>query len=397
MLALAHVPMERRRASSTEGVSSDGADATCPVPRCMPRPVGDSVYDEPVTSLPVLPPRRPRGNRKGHGRVTLADVAERVGVSAITVSRALRKPLMVSPETRDRIERAVVELGYIPNRIAGSLASSSPSAVAAILPSLDNSIFTDVLKGAVGALESSGYQVVLGNSHFDPRVEATLVETFLAHGVGAIMLTGARHAPRARSLLARSGIPVVQTWSLPRRPLGACVGFSNFDASYAMVRHLIERGYRDIAFVSAAVANNDRAAARRRGYAKALADHGLFDDPRTTLESTFGLAAGAAALERIRSVRPSTDAVFFANDVLASGAVLAALRLGLRVPADIAIAGFDDVELAGHLMPPLTTVRIDRIGLGATAAALMLEALAGEPIAGRRVDIGFEVIARATT
>lgn len=304
---------------------------------------------------------------------------------------------MVSTDTRERIDRAVAELGYIPNRIAGSLASSSPSAVAAIIPSLDNSIFTDVLKGAVGVLERSGYQLVLGNSHFDAAVEATLVETFLSHGVGAIMLTGARHAPLARSLLARSGVPVVQTWSLPREPIGACVGFSNYDASYAMVCHLAERGYRDIAFVSAAVANNDRAAARRRGYEQALADHGLVDDPRTTLESAFGLAAGAAALQRIRAERPSTDAVFFANDVLASGAVLAALRLGLRVPADIAIAGFDDVELAGHLMPPLTTVRIDRIGLGAKAAALMLEALGGASIKGRSVDIGFEVIARATT
>ena len=351
-----------------------------------------------TVASPIDPsPRRARGNRKGHGRATLADVAAHAGVSPITVSRALRKPLMVAPDTRVRIERTVAELGYIPNLIAGSLASSSPNAVAAILPSLDNSIFTDVLKGAVGALERSGYQLVLGNSHFDPEVEVALVETFLAHGVGAIMLTGARHTPRARSLLTNARIPVVQTWSLPQRPLGACVGFSNSAASYAMVRHLIERGYRDIAFVSAAVAKNDRAAARRHGYTKALADHGLVDDPRTTLESPFGLAAGAAALERIRSLRPSTDAVFFANDVLASGAVLAALRLGLRVPADIAIAGFDDVELASHLMPPLTTVRIDRIGLGRLAAELMLEALAGEPIRGRRVDIGFEVIARATT
>ena len=347
---------------------------------------------------PLLPQRtRPRGSRRGHGRATLTDVARHAGVSPITVSRALHKPAMVASETRARIECAVAELGYIPNLIAGSLASSAPSAVAAILPSLDNSIFTDVLKGAVGALERSGYRLVLGNSHFDPEVEATLVETFLAHGVGAIMLTGARHTPRARSLLARAGIPVVQTWSLPRRPLGACVGFSNSAASYAMVRHLIERGYRDIAFVSAPVAKNDRAAARRRGYANALADHRLVNDPRTTLESHFGLGAGAAALERIRSARPSTDAVFFANDVLASGAVLGAQRLGLRVPADIAIAGFDDVELAAHLMPPLTTVRIDRIGLGAAAAELMLAALTGESILGRRVDIGFEVIRRSTT
>jgi LacI family transcriptional regulator, gluconate utilization system Gnt-I transcriptional repressor len=355
------------------------------------------VIIEPVSKPPLPPRSRPRNLRRGHGRATLSDVARRAGVSAITVSRALHKPELVVAETRARVERAVAELGYIPNRIAGSLASSSPNAVAAILPSLDNSIFTDVLKGAVGALERSGYQLVLGNSHFDPDVEATLIETFLAHGAGAIMLTGARHAPRARSLLISSGVPVVQTWSLPRRPIGACVGFSNFGASYAMVRHLIDRGYRDIGFVSAPVARNDRAAARRRGYAQALGDHGLPNDPVTTLESPFGFAAGAAALERIRSVRPSTDAVFFANDVLASGAVLAARRLGLRIPDDIAIAGFDDIELASQLTPPLTTVRIDRIGIGRAAAELMLQALRREVIDGRRIDVGFDVIVRETT
>ena len=267
----------------------------------------------PTTAPP--PARKPRNARKGHGRATLDDVALRAGVSPITVSRALRSPQLVASPTRARIAQVVAELGYIPNLVAGRLASSAPNTVAAILPTLDNSIFTEVLKGAVGVLERSGCQLVLGDSHFDPQLEASLVETFLGHRVGAIMLTGASHTRRARTLLAASGIPVVETWSLPRRPLGACVGFSNRDAAYAMTVHLIGQGYRDIGFVSAPVANNDRAAARRRGYVEALADHGLPNDPRTTLESAFGLAAGAAALERIRATRPGTDAVFLANDV----------------------------------------------------------------------------------
>ncbi len=347
------------------------------------------------THAPPTP--KARSARRGHGRATLADVALRAGVSAITVSRALRQPTSVATATRARIERAIAETGYIPNLVAGNLASNAPRTVAAILPSLDDSIFTEVLKGAVGVLERSGYQLVLGNSHFDAGKEAELVETFLAHRIGAIMLTGARHARRTRDLLTRADIPVVQTWSLPTRPLGACVGFSNADAAYAMVVHLIERGYRDIAFVSAPIAHNDRAAARRRGYLRALADHGLANDPRTTLESPLGFAAGALALDRIRAVRPTTDAVFFANDVLAGGAVLHALRTCLRVPGDVAIAGFDDTELAGQLVPPLSTVRIDRRALGEAAGDLLLRALRGASIDRERVDIGFDVVARATT
>ncbi|MFN2323029.1 MAG: LacI family DNA-binding transcriptional regulator [Trueperaceae bacterium] len=349
--------------------------------------------------IPTDPPsdRRTRQTRRGHGRATLADVARQAGVSAITVSRTLREPERVATATRDRVERAVEEVGYIPNLVAGSLASSAPRIAAAILPSLDDSIFTEVLKGTVDVLEDAGYQLILGNSHFDPDTEAELVATFLAHRVGAISLTGAFHTARTRSLLARAGVPVVETWSLPRRPLGACVGLSNEAAAFAMTDHLARRGYRRIAFVSAPVTNNDRAAARRRGYSRALRQHGLAYDRRIVLESSLGLVAGGRALDRIRCARADTDAIFFANDVLAVGAVLHALRTEIRVPEDVAIAGFDDTELAGQLVPPLTTVRVDRIAIGTAAGDLMLRALRGEAIVGRRVDVGFEVVVRATT
>jgi LacI family transcriptional regulator, gluconate utilization system Gnt-I transcriptional repressor len=340
---------------------------------------------------------RARARRKGHGRATLADVAQRAGVSPITVSRALRSPLLVAAATRERIARAVEEMGYLPNLLAGSLASSSPRTAAAVLPTLDASIFTDVLKGVVDVLDRDAYQLVLGNSHWSLAVEETLVATFLSHRVGAIILTGATHSRRTRVLLAASGIPVVETWSLPDEPLGACVGFSNEAAAAAMTRHLVARGYRDVAFVSAPVDDNDRTADRRRGFLSSLRAHGREAGLDRTFESPFSLAAGGAVLERIRERRPATDAVFFANDVLAAGALLAAQRAGLRVPQDVAIAGFDDTELAGALTPPLTTVRIDREGLGRRAGELMLAGIRGEPIAGTKLDIGFEIVVRGST
>ncbi|CAN5700508.1 hypothetical protein BH23DEI1_BH23DEI1_17920 [soil metagenome] len=214
---------------------------------------------------PTHDEKKLRAPRKGHGRTTLDDVAKRAGVSSITVSRALRSPFIVAEETRLRIEEAIAEVGYLPNLLAGSLASSAPRTVAAILPTLDSSIFTEVLKGVVDVLRAYDYQLVLGNSHWSLEVEESLVTTFLSHRVGAIMLTGATHSKRTQELLRVAGLPVVETWSLPRSPLGACVGFSNERAAFAMTEHLIARGYRDIAFVSAPIRNNDRATARRRG------------------------------------------------------------------------------------------------------------------------------------
>jgi LacI family gluconate utilization system Gnt-I transcriptional repressor len=281
--------------------------------------------------------------------------------------------------------------------LAGGLASSESRVVAAIVPTLANSIFAEMIQGVYDVLSEEQYRLVLGSSNYDPAQEEALVKVFLSHLVAGIIITGASHSAGTASLLAKSGIPVVETWSLLGEPSVGSVGFSNRDASYAIVRHLYERGYRRLGFVSASLENNDRSQERLRGYREALADFGLERREDVILTNTFSLAAGAESLRKILERRPDTDAIFCANDTLAAGALLEARRLGLDVPGRVAIAGFDDLETSSHVMPALTTVRIRRREIGCRAAEMLLSNLAGEALVERKIDLGFEIVVRAST
>lgn len=335
--------------------------------------------------------------RRGHGRVTLNDVARAAGVSTITVSRTIRQPQIVNVATRTRVQAAIQELGYIPNMLAGGLASNESRVVAAIVPTLANSIFAEKLQGFYDVLSAHGYQLVLGSSNYDPAQEESLIRVFLAHRVAGIIITGASHSEGSQQLLRRSAIPVVETWSLLGEPSVGSVGFSNHAAAYAVVRHLFERGYRRLGFVSAPLEHNDRAQERRRGFEEALRDFGLERRDDAILTNTFSLRAGAESLRRILERRPDTDAIFCANDILAAGALLEANRLGLEVPSRVAIAGFDDVETSSQVLPPLTTVRIQRREIGCRAAEMLLASLAGEELVERKIDLGFELVVRGST
>ncbi len=324
----------------------------------------------------------------------LEDVASAAGVSAITVSRALRYPERVAASTREKIATAIEAVGYIPNLIAGGLASNSTRTIAAILPTLDNSIFTEVLQGMVDVLRPAGYQLILGNSNYSLKEEESLIEAFLARQVEGIMLTGACHTDRARHLLRTNPIPVVETWSLPESPVDLNVGFSNHQAAYEMTRYLIKKGHKQIGFVSAPTQNNDRSTQRRSGYRNALHDAGLVVCRSLELESAFGLEYGGQALETLTRYHSGMSAIFFANDILATGALLACQRRGWPVPERLAIAGFDDLEIASHIVPGLTTVRIYRREIGAEAGRLMLARIKNEEIVQPQLDLGFEIVSR---
>lgn len=336
-------------------------------------------------------------NRRGHGRVTLSDVARVAEVSTITVSRTIRSPELVSPATRERVESAIRQLGYIPNLVAGGLAANESRVVAAIVPTLANSIFAEKLQGIYDLVSENNYQLVLGSSNYDLAQEESLIRVFLSHQVAGIIITGASHSPGAHELLEKSRIPVVETWTLLGRPSVGSVGFSNYDAAYGVVRHLYERGYRRLGFVSAPIENNDRSQERRRGFVTAVKDFGLELREDVILTNTFSLHAGAESLRRILEKRPDTDAVFCANDTLAAGALLESQRLGLAVPGRVAIAGFDDLETSSHVIPALTTVRIRRREIGQRAAEMLLASLSGESLIEDKIDLGFEIVVRAST
>ena len=344
-----------------------------------------------------MPKAEPQRRSRAHGTVRIEEVARLAGVSAITVSRVLNTPAKVAEKTRKAVWEAIERTGYIPNQLAGSLASNRSRTIGVIIPTVVNSIFADKVQGMTDVLSREGYQLLLANSGYSLEVEAQLVAAFVAQRPSGLVITGVTHAERTRSLLARAGIPVVETWSLSSEPIDMLVGFSNEDAAYAMVRHLAGLGYRKIALVSAPVADNDRAASRVEGYRKAVRELGLACDPRLEREASFSLRNGALALQELLAEHRGIEAVFFANDILAAGALLECQRRGLRVPGDIGIAGFDDVDLAAEIVPGLTTVRIPRYEIGARAAALILDRIAGREPSENVIDLGFEIVTRGST
>jgi len=326
--------------------------------------------------------------------VRMAEVAQLAGVSAMTVSRAMRNPASVTPATLSRIQSAVASTGYVPNRIAGSLASRRTRIVGMIVPSLRNSLFAESIQGMSDNLGAAA-DLLIADSGYTLKGEEAAVLAFLSQRVCGIVLHNTKHTPRTRLMLQNAGIPCVETGNLVAQPIDMAVGFSNRAAAAAMTAHLIGRGYRRIGFVSLATKDNDRAAERRRGYLDALAQHGLAHDPALTLEAPPGLRSGGAALAQLVETA-GADAVFLSGDVLATGALLEAHRRGWAVPGRVAIAGSDDSELQETVIPPLTTIRFPRYEIGRRAAGLLLDRLEGRASGRIVVDLGFEIIQRAS-
>lgn len=328
--------------------------------------------------------------------VGVRQVAALAGVSAITVCRALAEPERVAAKTRERVDAAVKATGYIPNRIASSFASNVTRMIAAVVPTLDNSIAADFIEGMLEVIRPRGYQLLLGKSNFSIAEEETLVREFIGRRADGIYLTGSTHTPGTHALLRQAGTPTVEIACLPQPPIDLAVGFSNAGAAYAMTRHLALSGRRRIALFTPLREHNDRQTQRLDGYRQALAELGLDDDKRLVAEMPMTLAAAAAALRVLLGQRPDVDALFCTSDVLAVGALFECQRRGLAVPGALAIAGFEDMEIAACIQPPLTTVRIPRRAIGQHAGALLLARIAGEEIETPVVDCGFELVIRDT-
>lgn len=344
---------------------------------------------------PSLPPGR---RRRGTGSVQIRDVARLASVSAVTVSRFLNDPGKVAAATRERIAAAIAATGYIPNLPAKALSSNRTTVVATIVPTITNSIFADFIAGLSDVLEENGLKLLISASGYRLDREAELIETLIGHRPAGIIVTGQAHSPRGRRLLSEAAAPVVETWEIDGPTIDLGVGFSNFRASRAMTRWLVARGYRRIAFVSAPVTDNDRARRRLDGHLSALQEAGLRPRRDWVRQATFSFSQGAAEIAAMLDRPPAPEAVFFANDVLAIGALTECMRRGVRVPEDVAICGFDDVDLAALTTPPLTTVRIPRYEMGRRAAEMVLSRAAGPGRPEeRRVDLGFRIVARGST
>jgi LacI family gluconate utilization system Gnt-I transcriptional repressor len=332
----------------------------------------------------------------------MTDVAKRAGVSAMTVSRALKADGAVSPKTRQRILKAVEELGYVLDQTAGTLSSKRSGFVAALIPSLNNSNFSDTARGMERALEASGLQLLLGATDYAMEKEERLIEAMLRRRPEGVIVTGGRHMPKARRLLQGAGIPVIETWDLPAAPIEHVVGFSNADAVQALVVRLHERGYRRIGFIGGTSTRDTRGADRRYGYTQAVE---ALDLPRGRIVS-FGqppisMEQGGEAMAQMIAEWPDVDAVVCVSDLSAFGALMECQRRGWAVPGRIAIAGFGDFEVARCCHPRITTVSVDPATIGLTAGSLLWRSIEAVRAGGRlppeSVVVPYRIIERETT
>lgn len=329
-------------------------------------------------------PIRPRAT----GRVTLSDVAHLAGVSPITVSRALRGERAVAPELVAKVQAAAHKLGYVPNPAARALASGQSSHVAVLIPMLSNALFVDVLETLQQTLRQAGYQALIGITHYDASEEESLLREQLLHRPAGLIVTGLERSDATRGLIAQSGVPCVHLMTA-EAPEGAyCVGFSQRDAGHDLTQHLLDQGHRRIAFAAAQL--DPRALQRLEGWRQALQAAGRYD---ATLEwlnpAPSSLSLGARMFEQIMGQQPPVDAIFFCNDDLAQGALLAALRLGISVPQRVAIAGFNDLTGSDQMLPPLTTVRTPRAEIGQAAGQMLVALMQGETVASPCINLGY--------
>ena len=330
---------------------------------------------------------------------TMADVAARAGVSTMTVSRALKDGASIAPDTRRRIMKAVDELGYVLDLSAGSLSSKRSGFVAALIPSINNSNFADTARGLTDALAGSGLQLLLAYTDYSMEKEEELIGSMLRRRPEAIVVTGGSHTARARKLLENSGIPVVETWDLPKKPVRHVVGFSNAEASKALVRYLHAKGYRRIAFIGGTTNRDTRGADRRAGYEAAMAELGLPDSRVISFGTPpISMKQGGEAVVRLVEEWPEVEAAICVSDLSAFGAVMECNRRKWKVPQRIAIAGFGDFEISSCCHPAITTVGVHCYDIGNRAGDLLLRAIEGEragvPVARETIITEFEVIAR---
>jgi LacI family gluconate utilization system Gnt-I transcriptional repressor len=342
-----------------------------------------------------MPRAQPRKAIRLGLNATMRDVAGAAGVSLITVSRAMREPHLVDPETRAQVERAMAEIGYLPHMSARGLVSQRRGIVAAVVPSVGNPVYAATIRGLSDGLRASGMQLLIGNTDSQPEREDQVIGALLAQRPDGIMLTGTTHPPRARRILETCGIPIVETWSLTRARLDMAVGFDNREAHAAMARHLLGRGYRRFAYVCGPLDQQERWRQRLAGFRAALAEAGLSLPDAMVFARPASMTAGFQVMADLAAARIPVDAVACAGDIYALGALLACQRGGLSVPGDVAIAGFGDFEMGSLTTPALTTIRIPTERIGACAAQLILERLERGAAARRRtVDVGFTLVVR---
>ncbi|MDP1782748.1 MAG: LacI family DNA-binding transcriptional regulator [Hydrogenophaga sp.] len=335
-----------------------------------------------------------RRARRGSGAITLRDVAKLAGVAPITASRVLNTPEQVSVDVRQKVLDAVQKTGYVPNRMAGGLASSRSRLIAAVVPSTVMSVFMPTIEALNDTLFDAGYQLMLGQSGYSAAREESLLEAIIGRRPDGIFLTGILHPGLGRTRLMASGIPVVETWDLTPTPIDMLVGFSHADIGREVARFLMAKGRRKLALIRA---EDERADRRASAFIDAVQRAGLAQVAVVNVGASRSLQSGRNALGQLLAQAPDVDAVFCSSDLLALGVLTEARVRGIAIPDQLAIMGFGDVPFAADMAPALSTVHINGVDIGRLAARRLIDRAEGREVAQRVVDVGFSIVERETS
>ena len=341
---------------------------------------------------PEPPPEQPtKRSRRGSGAVTLHDVARLAGVAPITASRALKTPQQVSEAVRQKVADAVARTGYVPNLLAGGLASTRSRLVAAVVPTISGMVFLETVQSLTEALAAQGYQLMLGQAGYSGNREDALLEAIIGRRPDGIVLTGIMHSAEGRRRLQGAGIPVVETWDLTPTPIDMLVGFSHSEVGRAVALYLHAKGHQRLGVVTG---DDERACRRSAAFQATARTLGLPDVPIVQVATPTTLQRGRDGLAQLLARTPAPDAVFCSSDLLALGVLTEARTRGLDVPGDLAVVGFGDLEFAAALAPSLTTVHIKGAAIGRQAAQCIVDRAEGRAVATPVVDIGFSIVPR---
>lgn len=329
-----------------------------------------------MTKPPQPDPRR---------TLTLRDVSEASGVSEMTVSRVLRNRGDVSGTTRERVLQAARSLGYVPNKIAGALASQRVNLVGVIIPSLSNMVFPEVLTGISEALEDTGLQPVVGVTNYQPDREEAVLYEMLSWRPSGVILAGLEHSEASTAMLQQAGVPVVEIMDVDGQPVDSAVGISHRRAGRKMAEAIVAAGYRRIAFLGTMMPYDHRARKRLEGFEEALNKAGLPLVDREFYSGGSALLKGREMTAAVLKRTPDVDFLYYSNDMIGAGGLLYCLEMGLDVPGRIGLAGFNNVDLLDGLPRRLATMDACRLEIGRCAA---------EIIAGKRPNgiVGGEVV-----
>ena len=305
--------------------------------------------------------------------LTLRDVSQASGVSEMTVSRVLRNRGDVSQNTRDKVLLVAKQLGYVPNKIAGALASQRVNLVAVIIPSLSNMVFPEVMTGISEVLETTDLQPVVGVTDYLPEKEERVLYEMLSWRPSGVIIAGLEHSETSAVMLKASGIPVVEIMDIDGSPVDAMVGISHRRAGREMAVSILKAGYRKIGFLGTKMPLDHRARKRFEGFTEALAKSGVEVTDQEFYSGGSALVKGREMTQELLRRNPNLDFLYFSNDLIGAGGLLYLIEKGISIPNQIGLAGFNGVELLKGLPRQLATMDACRSEIGRKAAEMIVQ------------------------